>query len=216
MAVRFSQTPCVKPALGARRRVASRVICSASTGSVACTSRRSLLLAGLIAVPAAELLLPSVRPAHAETQSFAEDAVDEYSRLEASGKLTNAKALENIRSKFNFKRSIDGRVFVKSSKGTFFAVRLDMEVPGAMLFRDSSNGQIFALQTTTLQQIDLSNDQVVILLLSDGEWEREMSPIQFDDDAGKTTTLTLSENDFRNVVGLISMAEGAEAGQEAK
>lgn len=152
MAVRFSQTPCVKPALGARRRVASRVICSASTGSVACTSRRSLLLAGLIAVPAAELLLPSVRPAHAETQSFAEDAVDEYSRLEASGmrnlrgarnqargdvgarrqpvvlmwcserrgttvrvfrrgavsscagKLTNAKALENIRSKFNFKR----------------------------------------------------------------------------------------------------------------
>lgn len=42
------------------------------------------------------------------------------------------------------------------------------------------------------------------------------SPIQFDDDAGKTTTLTLSENDFRNVVGLISMAEGAEAGQEAK
>ncbi len=31
-------------------------------------------------------------------------------------------------SKYNFKRSFDGRVWVKSNKGEWYAVRLDMEV----------------------------------------------------------------------------------------
>lgn len=57
------------------------------------------------------------------------------------------------------RRGIDGRVWLKGSKGEY-AVRLDMEVPGAMLFRDGS-GYVYALQTEALQQIDLSNDSVV-------------------------------------------------------
>ncbi|KAG2485871.1 hypothetical protein HYH03_015454 [Edaphochlamys debaryana] len=175
-------------------------------------SRRSVL-AGLVAVPAA-LALDAWRPAFAAGANVGEEGVEEYSRLEASGKLNTIKDLEKIRTKFNFKRGTDGRVYARSSKGTWFAVRLDMEVPGAMLFRDTSNGEIFALQTQALQQIDLSSDQVVILLLGDGDWEREISPITFDDGNGNTKSLVLTENEFRNVVGLISMAEAAEEGAE--
>ncbi|KXZ43329.1 hypothetical protein GPECTOR_94g651 [Gonium pectorale] len=133
-----------------------------------------------------------------------------------SGKLNTGKALESIRAKYGFKRAADGRVYVRAANGTYFAVRLDMEVPGGLLLRNTSSGEVFALQTQALQQVDLTSDQVVILVLGDGEWENAMSPITVEDEDGATKTLTLKENEFRNVVGLISMTDQGQEGEEDK
>jgi hypothetical protein len=44
-------------------------------------------------------------------------------------------------------------VFVKSSRGKMFAVRLDMETPGTMLMRDMESGEVYGLQTEGFQQV---------------------------------------------------------------
>ncbi len=63
-------------------------------------------------------------------------------------------------------------------------------------------------------QIDLSDDRCVIMMLSDGEWEASMTPIEVENaDTGAAEVLTLSEQEFRNLVGLVGMAEGD--GEEA-
>lgn len=147
-------------------------------------------------------------------QEFVRRGLVDYDELLDSGKLTQ-KSVESLRSKYNFKRSFDGRVWVKSSKGEWYAVRLDMEVPGTLLFR-SPAGKVYALQTDALQQIDLSDDRCVMMMLSDGEWEGSMTPIEVENaDTGATDVLTLSEQEFRNLVGLVGMAEedGEEAGK---
>lgn len=55
-----------------------------------------------------------------------------------------------------------------------------------------------------------------MMMLSDGEWEGSMTPIEVENaDTGATDVLTLSEQEFRNLVGLVGMAEedGEEAGK---
>lgn len=47
--------------------------------------------------------------------------------LESKGRLTQ-RALDDFRNKYKFKRSVDGRVSLKSSRGEWHSVRLDMEV----------------------------------------------------------------------------------------
>lgn len=86
-----------------------------------------------------------------------------------------------------------------------------MEVPGALLLRDSK-GLIFAIQTDTLQQIDLSDDLVCLLMFSDGGWESQMSPIEVSDENGKSTQLKLTEKEFREIIGLLK--EVGEEGEE--
>lgn len=49
--------------------------------------------------------------------------------------------------------SLDGRVYVKSSKGKSYAVRLDMEMAGIMLLRDADSGEVYGLQTEGFQQV---------------------------------------------------------------
>jgi hypothetical protein len=144
--------------------------------------------------------------------------VREYSELEARGKGNDAKALESLRAKYNIRRGPDGRVSVKGpSSGNWHAVRLDMEVPGVLLLRDTTNGTIYALETASLAQVDLSDDTVVLMLFADGAWEREMATIDVRDpeeekkNKGKGKSegrpLTLSEREFREVVGLLKGSE---------
>lgn len=172
-------------------------------------SRRDALLAAATLFAASWAQPSSAVLAAAE--DTVENAVDEYEALEAAGKFKSTKNLEDYRLKHRFRRGLDGRVWLKSSRGDFYAVRLDMQVPGGLLFR-SPNGEVFALQTEALQQIDLSSDQVVILLFSEGDWEKQMSPIELEDENGKAKTLKMSEADFRSVIGLIAMEEQAAEG----
>ena len=133
--------------------------CTSADAERLAPSRRDALLAAA-ALFAGSWAQPGSAAVAAAAQDAAENAVDEYEALEASGKFKNTKSLEDYRLKHRFRRGPDGRVWLKSSRGDFYAVRLDMQVPGGLLFR-SPNGEVFALQTEALQQIDLSSDQVV-------------------------------------------------------
>lgn len=62
------------------------------------------------------------------------------------------QALEDFRSKYSFRRTVDGRLQLRSARGEWYQCRLDMEVPGSMLLRDSK-GNVYALQTEVLQQV---------------------------------------------------------------
>jgi hypothetical protein len=66
------------------------------------------------------------------------------------------------------------------------------QVPGALLLRDPS-GNVFAVQTETVQQIDLSDDLVCLLMFADGAWEGQMAPIEFAGDDGKVKQLKLND-----------------------
>jgi hypothetical protein len=83
-----------------------------------------MLAAMLVAAPVFD-----VPPARAESE-MARKAVDEYMDLESKGKTRSVKALEDVRNKYRLRRNIDGRVQLKSSRGEWWSVRLDMEVRG--------------------------------------------------------------------------------------
>lgn len=57
------------------------------------------------------------------------------------------------RGKYNIKRGIDGRVQLRRKSGAWMSVRLDMEVPGAILLRDMKTEAIYALETDGLPQV---------------------------------------------------------------
>lgn len=76
-------------------------------------------------------------------------------------------------ARFGIRRLLDGRVQLRSRKGEWYTVRLDMEVAGALLLRDP-RGNIFAIETDGLPQVDLSDDYVLLMLFSDGSWQDQM------------------------------------------
>ena len=59
----------------------------------------------------------------------------------------------HCRGKYNIKRGIDGRVQLRRKAGNWVSVRLDMEVPGAILLRDMKTEAIYALETDGLPQV---------------------------------------------------------------
>jgi hypothetical protein len=179
--------------------------------------RRALLLASALS-PFAPAALAAAPPAERPAAA----AVREYADLEARGKAGDAKALDALRAKYGVRRAADGRVSVRApSNGQWHAVRLDMEVPGTLLLRDGATGTVYALETASLAQVDLSDDTVVLMLFADGAWEREMATIDVRDPeeegkrlGGKASKaqgrpLTLSEREFREVVGLLKGGEDA-------
>ncbi|KAG1660999.1 hypothetical protein FOA52_007164 [Chlamydomonas sp. UWO 241] len=148
-----------------------------------------------------------------QSQDVTSKAVEEYAELETKGKAKSVSALEELRKRYKIRRSLDGRVQLLSSKGKWFSVRLDMEVPGAMLLREPDLGFVYAVQTEALQQIDLSDDYVLLLMFADSAWEEQMSPVSYSDENGKSKQLKLDEREFREVVGLLKEA-GEEDGRE--
>jgi hypothetical protein len=202
------QTQRVTHRPGAR----SAVIAAASASSpcrLPQLAASTLLAVSMVLVsPDESFLFPSY--ARADREDQLQKAVEEYAQLEEKGKL-NQNSLNDIRSKYKLRRAIDGRIQLKSSKGEWISVRLDMEVPGALLMRDSK-GLIFAIQTDTLQQIDLSDDMVCLLMFSDGGWESQMAPVEVTDQNGKSIQLKLNEKEFREIIGLLK--EVGEEGEE--
>eukprot|EP00878_Enallax_costatus_P010640 GHUV01011115.1.p1 GENE.GHUV01011115.1~~GHUV01011115.1.p1 ORF type:complete len:252 (+),score=77.55 GHUV01011115.1:261-1016(+) len=165
-------------------------------------SRRCLLqLLGLgVAGVATAAVLPA--PVHAAAAVSSSKALEEYMNMEDAGKLKDIRSLDNIRSKYNMKRTIDGRVQLKRKNGTWMSVRLDLEVPGAILLRDTKTNGVYALETDQLPQVDLSDDYVLFMMFADGQWEDEMTPIEFDED-GKSQQLVMTEKEFHEFVGIL-------------
>lgn len=52
-------------------------------------------------------------------------------------------------------------------------------------------------------QVDLSDDYVLFMMFADGQWEGDMTPIEFEEDGGGTKQLTMSEKEFHEFVGLL-------------
>jgi hypothetical protein len=61
--------------------------------------------------------------------------------------------------------------------------------------------------------VDLSDDYLLFMLFASGEWEDGIMPIQIADEAGTVSTLEMSEQQFKDYVGLIKSLQDAE--QEA-
>ncbi len=87
----------------------------------------AFIAATLLVAPISLLDAP---PALADESEVSRKAVDEYSDLESKGKTKSSKALDDFRAKYRIKRTVDGRVQLKSTKGEWWSVRLDMEVRG--------------------------------------------------------------------------------------
>ena len=52
-------------------------------------------------------------------------------------------------------------------------------------------------------QVDLSDDYVLFMMFADGQWEKDMTPIEFEEDGGATKALTMTEKEFHEFVGLL-------------
>lgn len=48
-------------------------------------------------------------------------------------------------------------------------------------------------------QVDLSDDYVLFMMFADGQWENDMTPIEFEEDGGQTKQLTMTEKEFHEV-----------------
>jgi hypothetical protein len=58
----------------------------------------------------------------------------------------------SCRQKYGIRRGVDGRVQLRSRSGQWYSIRLDMEVPGALLLRDPK-GNVYAIETQDLPQV---------------------------------------------------------------
>jgi hypothetical protein len=47
-------------------------------------------------------------------------------------------------------------------------------------------------------------------MFADGQWEGDMTSIEFEEEGGKTAALTMSEKEFHEFVGLLKEPEGPE------
>jgi hypothetical protein len=57
------------------------------------------------------------------------------------------------RLKYGIRRDVSGRAQLRRSNGTWMQCKLDMEVAGTMLLRDTSDGSVHVLQTDKLEQV---------------------------------------------------------------
>eukprot|EP00798_Chlamydomonas_sp_ICE-L_P026364 gene26364-17457_t len=187
---RLSQEKVLEPS-----KLVTALAPSAYDWSIVSSTSSMALAACLMAAPLLGVVLPP--PALAAVDSA--NVILEYQALEDKGQLDSPKALNDFRSKYNVKRTTDGRVMLKSSEDKWFTVRLDLDVGGTMLMRDP-DGKMYAMQTEYLKQVDLSDDYIVLLMFADGEWEQGMFPLVPED---TEEPMNLSEKDFRQVMGLL-------------
>jgi hypothetical protein len=112
---------------------------------------------------------------------------------------------------------LDGRVQLRARGGEWYTVRLDMEVPGALLLRDPKGG-VYAIETEGLPQVDLSDDYVLLMLFADGSWQDQMQGIEYEDadNPGSVVQLTMGEREFREFVGILAGLEEDDGGKSKK
>ncbi|KAI8472077.1 MAG: hypothetical protein J3K34DRAFT_504507 [Monoraphidium minutum] len=180
--------------------------------------RRGALLAGLGLLAGGALLPRAAAAAEAGGgEQPGRGALETYIDQEAKGKLRDARSLEAFRARYGVRRGLDGRVQLRSRKGEWFSVRLDMEVAGALLLR-APNGDVFAIETQGLPQVDLSDDYVVLMLFADGGWQDAMQAVEYEDadSPGKVVALNMGDAEFREFIGLLKGFEAEEAGGGGK
>lgn len=102
-----------------------------------------------------------------------------------------------------FKREYDGHVWLRTREGQWVEIRLDAKVPGTVLFRDKQD-YVWFITFNNIQQIDLTDDYVVIALFGDGSWEDEKQPIQVTDDDGRLVHAQLDQDSFREMISVLS------------
>jgi hypothetical protein len=56
-------------------------------------------------------------------------------------------------------------------------------------------------------QVDLSDDYVLFMMFADGQWEDDMTPIEFEEDGGKSEQLKMSEKEFQSFIGILKEPE---------
>lgn len=66
---------------------------------------------------------------------------------------TSLRTVLALRSKYNMRRTIDGRVQLRSKDGVWFQLKLDNEVKGTLLLRNTNTGEVHVLQTDKLEQV---------------------------------------------------------------
>lgn len=55
--------------------------------------------------------------------------------------------------------------------------------------------------------MDLSDDYVLFMMFADGQWEDDMTPIEFEEDGGKAEQLKMSEKEFQSFIGILKEPE---------
>jgi hypothetical protein len=63
------------------------------------------------------------------------------------------------RLKYGMRRGIDGRVQLRRRDGVWMQCKLDMEIKGTMLLRDTANSHIHILMTDRLEQVCLGTSR---------------------------------------------------------
>ncbi|KAF8065670.1 hypothetical protein HT031_003271 [Scenedesmus sp. PABB004] len=141
----------------------------------------------------------------------AAQALQEYFQLERAGPPEPA-ALASLRLKYGIRRGPDGRVSLRTRGGTWMQAKLDMEVKGTMLLRNCDDSSVHVLQTDKLEQIDLSDDYLLLMLFADGGWEETTTPIQLSGEDGRPEALTVGEQQFKDFVGMLKTLQEMEDG----
>ena len=79
-------------------------------------------------------------------------------------------------------------------------------MPGTVLLRNASSGAVYFLSFSALQQIDLTDDYVVLALFGDGGWEERMAraTAAADDEGGGIVEVTLDQEAFRDLISLLA------------
>ena len=72
-----------------------------------------------------------------------------------------------------------------------------------ILLRDQETSLIHSY-TLSLQQIDLTDDFVVVSIFGDGGWERLIKRVQGRDDGGTLVDATMDSDTFRDLVSIMS------------
>lgn len=126
-----------------------------------------------------------------------------YSLKPLSAAEEEREDIRQYREETRFKREYDGHVWLRSSSEDWFEIRLDAKVPGTVLLRHPS-GQVHYVTFNNIQQIDLTDDYVVMALFAGGSWEQNMQPLQARNDKGAVEEVKLDQETFRDLVSLMS------------
>lgn len=112
-------------------------------------------------------------------------------------------SIDSLRDEAGFRRSYDGHVVLLSRDGDPVELRLDAKIPGTVLLRDK-NGGVFYITIDNVQQIDLTDDYVVVALFGDGAWEDRMQRLTARDEAtGSLVDVVLDSDAFRDLISVM-------------
>lgn len=75
-------------------------------------------------------------------------------------------------------------------------------MPGTVLLRDKGGG-VHYITLNNIQQIDLTDDFVVMALFGDGAWEDTMQRLTARDDTGALVDVVMDKDTFRDIISVM-------------